>query len=402
MQDATPNPPRAILKPRKARPFYGRHPWVLDTAIDRIEPAAVDGDAVDLVSDKGKFVARGLYNGRSRIRIRLYTWQKTEPLDAAFWRRRLEAAASLRKDLGYDDPQGAARLVFSEGDGLSGLVVDRYGEHLAVQVTALAVAMRLAEIVPILVDLVHPRGVVIRTERGMTQAEGLELRDGPYWGEMPQGPVFIHEHGLRYGVDLAVGHKTGFYLDQRENRRAAAALMRGRRVLDMFCYTGGFGIAASALGDACEVLGVDSSEKAVTMARANADLNGRSNCRFQTGDCFEVMESLVAAGQRFGAVILDPPKFARSRSALNEALRAYHWLNRLAVQLLEPGGILVTCSCSGHVTREDFFDMLLGVAQQTGRDIQILDQRGASPDHPVAVTCPEGEYLKCFVCRIGD
>lgn len=391
---------RAVLKPRKARPFYGRHPWVLDSAIERIEGIAADGDVVELVSDKGKFIARGLYNSRSRIRVRLYTWQKTEPLDAAFWRRRLEAAVGLRKDLGYDDPQGAARLVFSEGDGLSGLVVDRYGQYLAIQVTALGIAMRLAEIVPILVDLVHPRGIVIRTERGMTQAEGLDLRDGPYWGDTPEGPAFIHEHGLRYGVDLAEGHKTGFYLDQRENRRAAAALTRARRVLDMFCYSGGFGIAASALGEAREVLGVDSSEKAVAMARANAELNGRANCRFQTGDCFEVMESLVADGERFGAVILDPPKFARSRSALQEALRAYHWLNRLAVQLLEPGGILVTCSCSGHVRREDFFDMLLGVAQQTGRDIQVLDQRGASPDHPTAVTCPESEYLKCFLCRV--
>jgi len=400
MENATPTFIRAVLKPRKARPFYGRHPWVLDTAIDRVEGVPADGDAVDLVSDKGKFIARGLYNSRSRIRMRLYTWQQSEPLDAAFWRRRLEAAIDLRKHLGYDDPQGAARLVFSEGDGQSGLVIDRYGDYLAVQVTALGMAVRLAQIVPILVDLVHPRGIVIRTERGMTQAEGIELRDGPYWGEMPQGPVFIEEHGLRYGVDLAEGHKTGFYLDQRENRREAARYLRGRRVLDLFCYTGGFSVAASALGDAREVLGVDTSEKAVAMARANAELNGRTNCRFQTGDCFEAMESLGKAGERFGAVILDPPKFARSRSALNEALRAYHWLNRLAVQLLEPGGILVTCSCSGHVTREDFFDMLLGVAQQTGRDIQILQQRGASPDHPIAVTCPEGEYLKCFVCRV--
>ena len=242
--------PRAVLKPRKARPFYGRHPWVLESAIDRIEPAPADGDAVDLVSDKGKFVARGLYNSRSRIRIRLYTWRKTEPLDTAFWRRRLEAAVGLRKDLGYDDPAGAARLVFSEGDGLSGLVVDRYGPYLAVQVTALALATRLEQIVPSLIDLVQPRGIMIRTERGMTQAEGLELRDGPYWGEMPEGPVFIEEHGLRFGVDLAEGHKTGAYLDQRENRRAAAGLMRGRRVLDMFCYTGQFSIAASALGGA--------------------------------------------------------------------------------------------------------------------------------------------------------
>ena len=389
-----------VLKPRKSRPFYNRHPWVLDTAIDRVEGSPADGDVVDLLSDKGKFIARGIFNSRSRIRVRLYIWRKSELLDGDFWRRRLEAALRLRADLGYNDAQGAARLVYSEGDGLSGLVVDRYAEHLAIQVTALAIAARLDVIAPILVELVHPRGIVIRTERGMTQAEGIELRDGPYWGEPPDGPVFIRDHGLRYGIDLAEGQKTGFYLDQRENRKAAAAYLRGRRVLDMFCYSGGFSIAASALGGAREVLGFDSSAKAVTLARANAELNGLASARFDTGDAFEVLESMVAAGERFGGVILDPPKFARSRTAVNEALRAYHWLNRLAVQVLEPGGFLVTCSCSGHVAREDFLDMLLGVAQQTGRDVQVLEQRGAAPDHPVSATCRESEYLKCFVCRV--
>ncbi len=391
--------PQAILKPRKSRPFYNRHPWVLDSAVERIEGSPADGDMIDLLSEKGKFIARGVYNSRSRIRARLYTWHEAESLDREFWLRRLQTALQLRSDLGYDDREGAARLVFSEGDGLSGLVVDRYGDYLAIQVTALAIALRLDVIVPLLVELLHPRAVVLRTERGMTQAEGIELRDGPYWGDPPDGPVFIRDAGLRYGVDLAEGHKTGFYLDQKENRRAAAGYFRGRRVLDMFCYSGGFSMAASAQG-AGEVLGFDSSVKAVALARANADLNELTNLRFDTGDAFKVLESLVKSGERFGGVVLDPPKFARSRTALGEAMRAYHWLNRLAVQSLEPGGFLVTCSCSGHVIREDFRDMLLGVAQQTGRDIQILEQRGASPDHPVSATCIESEYLKCFICRV--
>lgn len=390
---------QAVLKPRKSRPFYNRHPWVLDSAVDRIEGNPGDGDVVDLLSEKGKFIARGVYNSHSRIRVRLYTWQETESLDRDFWRRRLETAIRLRADLGYNDPEGAARLVFSEGDGLSGLVVDRYANYLAVQVTALAIANRLDVIVPLLVELLQPRAIVLRTERGVTQAEGIQLRDGPYWGDAPDGPVFIRDAGLRYGVDLAEGHKTGFYLDQKENRRAAAGYLRGRRVLDMFCYSGGFSMAASAHG-AREVLGFDSSSKAVALARANADLNELTNIRFDTGDAFEVLESLVKSEQRFGGVVLDPPKFARSRTALSEAMRAYHWLNRLAVQTLEPGGFLVTCSCSGHVIREDFRDMLLGVAQQTGRDIQILEQRGASVDHPVSATCVESEYLKCFICRV--
>ncbi len=390
-----------VLKPRKARPFYGRHPWVLDSAVDRVEGAPADGDVVDLLSDKEKFIARGVFNGRSRIRVRLYTWDAAQPLDEAFWRDRLEAALRLRSEIGYDDPEGAARLVFSEGDGLSGLIVDRYGQYLSIQVTALAMAVRLPQLTPLLVELARPRGIVLRSERGISRIEGLDLKDGPHWGTMPEGPILVRDHGLQYAVDLAEGQKTGLYLDQRENRRAAAECLHGRRVLDMFCYSGGFSLAAVALGGAREALGVDSSAKAVALAQENAARNGLGNVRFQTGDGFQTLEALRAAGERFDAVVLDPPKFARSRAAVDEALRAYHWLNRLGVELLTPGGILVTCSCSGHVTREDFQMMLLGVAQQTRRDIQVLQQRGASADHPVAVTCLEGEYLKCFICRVA-
>jgi 23S rRNA (cytosine1962-C5)-methyltransferase len=394
------NVAEVILKPRKARPFYGRHPWVLDSAVDRLEGAPADGDVVDLLSDKGKFIARGIFNGRSHIRVRLYTWDAAEALDETFWRARLESAVRFRQQLGYDDPQGAARLVFSEGDGLSGLIVDRYADYLALQVTALAMAVRLPEIVPALVELTHSQGIMIRTERGVSRAEGLELRDGPYWGKTPEAPLVIVENGLKYELDLAEGQKTGFYLDQRENRVAAARYLRDRRVLDMFCYSGGFAMAASAIGGARDVLGVDTSQRAVTLAWANAERNGLKNVRFQCGDGFQTLESLVAAGERFDAVVLDPPKFARSRRAVDEALRAYHWLNRLAVTLLEPGGILVTCSCSGHVDREDFLYMLVGVGQQTGRTIQVLEQRGASPDHPISAACLESEYLKCFICRV--
>jgi len=389
-----------VLKPRKARPFYGRHPWVLDSAIDDVEGTPADGEVVDLLSDKRKFVARGIYNGRSRIRVRLYTWNTSEQLDDAFWRQRIESAVRFRAELGLNDPQGAARLVFSEGDGLSGLVVDRYADYLCVQVTAAAMAARLEPILATLIELTQPRGVFLRTERGISKAEGLEIRDGLHWGQPPAEPVVIVENGLRFQLDLAEGQKTGFYLDQRENRQAAARYVRGRRVLDMFCYSGGFSLAAAA-GGAREVLGVDTSDKAVALARANAERNGLGNVQFMAGDCFKTMETLVASGERYGAVILDPPKFARSRRAVDEALRAYHWLNRLGLDLLEPGAILVTCSCSGHVSREDFLNMLFGVAQQTRRDIQVLEQRGASPDHPVAVTCLEGQYLKCFVCRVG-
>jgi 23S rRNA (cytosine1962-C5)-methyltransferase len=388
------------LKPRKVRPFFGRHPWVLDSAIARVDGQPADGDVVDLISDKGRFVARGLFNAKSRIRVRLYSWSAAEPLDDAFWRRRLEAAVALRRELSYTDPNGAARVVFSEADGLSGLIVDRYGEYLAVQTTALAMAQRLASLTPMLVELLHPRGIVLRNEKGLAQVEGIHIAEGLHWGQMPDGPVFIEEHGLRYGVDLREGQKTGFYLDQRENRRTAAEYCRGRRVLDLFCYSGGFGLTAIKLGGAREVFAVDGSQKALALARANAELNGVSNIHFQQGDGFETLDALRAAGERFGMIVLDPPKFARSRAALDDALMAYHRLNRSAAELLEPGGILVTCSCSGHVTREDFLHMLAGAAQRSGRDIQVLEQRGAAPDHPVSASCLESEYLKCFICRV--
>ncbi len=391
---------RVVLRAGKAKPFVGRHPWVLASAIERVEGNPADGDVVDLVSGTGHFVARGIWNSQSRIRVRLYTWRSEQALDDAFWHGRLEEAVQLRSLLGYDVPSGATRLVYSEGDGLSGLIVDRYGPYLVVQVTAAAMAARLPIVVDWLVQRVQPKGILLRTEPATLRAEGLTLEDKPLWGEPPKQAAEIYEHGVRYLVDLAEGQKTGFYLDQRENRQAVVRYVRGRRVLDMFCYTGGFALAAAHAG-AETVLGIDTSPKAVLLAQTNAQRNGFSNVRFEVGDCFQVMERLTAANERFGCVILDPPRFARTWRSVGRALHAYHWLNRLGVDLVEPGGILVTCSCSGLVRREDFLDMLLGVAQKSGRPIQILEHRGAAPDHPVAITCRETDYLKCLLCRVG-
>lgn len=392
---------QVILKPRKARPFFGRHPWVLDSAVDRVEGQPADGDVVDLMSDKGKFVARGVYNAHSRIRVRLYTWSAGDLLDDDFWQRRIKAAIALRDKLGYNGSEQAVRLVYSEADGLSGLIVDRYADYLVVQVTALAIEKRLDQLLPLLATIAQPRGIIVRTDHAMAKLEGLDERQHGGWGEAPTGPVFIQEHGLKYGVELGAGQKTGFYIDQRENRKAAAGYLRGCRVLDLFCYSGGFSLTASALGGASEVLGIDSSQSAVALARANAELNSISNVHFEVGDAFDALDSLVHERRRFDAIVLDPPKFTRTRRSVDEALRAYHRINRLAVDLLDPGGILVTCSCSGSVTREDLLYVLAGVAQQTGRDVQILQQRGAAQDHPIRATCLESEYLKCCICRVN-
>ena len=390
------------LKPKRARPFFGRHPWVLESAVLRVEGAPVGGDVVDVTTHDGHFIARGLWNVASKLRIRLYAFDATTKLDATLWRSRLESAIALRRSLGLDDRREAARLINSEGDALSGLIVDRYADYLSVQVTALAMSLRLDEICNALETLIQPKGIVLRgAERGLSKLEGLHLSDRLLRGSAPAGPIFVMEHGLKFGVDLTEGQKTGFYLDQRDNRQAAARMARGRRVLDMFCYSGGFSVACAVQGGARSVLAVDSSEKATVLAKANADLNGAANVTVETADAFEKLAALESAGEKFGMVILDPPKFARSRTATLDALRAYHRINRLAVDLLEPGGVLISSSCSGAVSREDFIMMLSGVAQRSGRSIQILECRGAAPDHPVSVSCLEGEYLKCVIARIA-
>jgi len=391
---------QVVLKPRKAAPFWGRHPWVLDTAIARADNSAVDGEPVDLMTETGRWIARGIYNSRSRIRVRLYSWDPEEALDDVLWRSRIEGAVALRRSIGYDDPQGATRLIYSEADLLSGLIVDRYAGHLVVQPTALAMAMRLDAIIPLLVDVIHPESVSVKADASIARTEGIEVPHGLRWGQPPAESVTIVEHGLKYLLAWGEGQKTGFYLDQRENRRTAARYLAGRRVLDVCCYSGGFSLAAAALGGAQDVLGIDASQRAVDQAAANAELNGITTARFQVGDCFETLEQLRDSGERYGGVILDPPRFARKRSGIDEALRAYHRLNRQAIEVLEPDGILVTCSCSGNVTRDDFFSMLFGVGQKVRREIQVLEERGAAPDHPVSVTCPENEYLKCFICRV--
>ncbi len=391
---------QAVLKSHKAGPFLGRHPWVFDTAVQRLEGECQDGDVVDLVTDKGRFIARGIINRASRLRIRLYTWDPQQSLDETFWDASIGRALGFRSRLGLDEPNAAVRLIFSEADGLSGLVVDRYADHLVVQVNALAIAHRLDQIVSLLEARLQPKSVIVKSEGGISKIEGITVDHGVIRGDVPEGPVFIQEHGLRYGIDLLTGQKTGFYVDQRDNRRVAASYMRDRRVLDLFCYSGAFSLCASRLGAARDVLGIDTSERAVAMASANAELNGVSNVRFEAEDCFAALDRLSASAERFGAVVLDPPKFTRTRRSVNDALRAYHRINRLAVELLEPDGILVTCSCSGAVLREDFLRMLSGVAQKSGRSIQILEQRGAAPDHPVSPACPESEYLKCFICRV--
>lgn len=391
----------ATLKPRHALPFFKHHPWVFAGAIRDVQGNPQPGDDVELRSHEGEFIAHGLFNPHSQIRVRLYSWDEAAQLDRDFWKTRLQSALQLRESLFRSDEVTAYRLINSEADGLSGLTVDRYDRWLSVQFTSFALASRRDLLLELLREVVQPTGIVLRTEKGMQSAEGLEISDGLLWGELPPRPLIFREHDLQWEADLTEGQKTGSYLDQRDNHRALQRYAAGHRVLDVFCYAGGFGIAALAAG-AKEVLAIDSSEGALQIAQRNAERNGVADrWRAEKSDAFKALERLRDAGEVFDTVVLDPPKLTRSRAALRQALRAYHSLNQLAVSVLRPGGLLVTCSCSGLVTQEDFEQTLSDVAIQSGRDIRILERRGAAPDHPTSPFCPENDYLKCNFCHVA-
>lgn len=392
--------PRVILKPKRALPFFARHPWVFAGAIDRVEGEPADGDEVDLVSSGSNFIARGLFNSQSKIHVRLYSWEPGVALDDAFFRERIARAIELRHHvLNLAGPDRGYRVVFSESDLLSGMVVDRYGDWLAVQFTALGLAKRRETIAAALQDLLQPRGIYLRTEKGIGKLEGVELHDGPLLGEPPPADLTIEENGLRFLVNLAEGQKTGYYLDQRDNRAAVARLCPGKRVLDAFCYTGGFGLYAAKAG-AREVLGIDASEPALELARRNAVANGLANIQFENADVFRKLADLVAAGRKFDVLILDPPKFARNRAAIPEAMKGYRRLHQLAMKLLDRDGVLVSCCCTGLIKANDLEDLIAQVSVEARRDLQILERRGPAPDHPVAISCRESGYLKCIISRV--
>jgi 23S rRNA (cytosine1962-C5)-methyltransferase len=390
-----------IVKPRRARPFFARHPWVFVTSIERVEGDPAPASEVDVLSHEGRFIARGIFNPNSAIRVRLYRWDGG-PLDDAFWQSALASAVRMRRDVLRSVPASSGcRLVFSESDGLSGLTVDRYDRWLAAQFTSLALFERREAIVRVLQELTGVEGVLCRTERVSADQEGIPNGFEAVVGTLPVEPIEVVEHGLTYWVDMRAGQKTGFFLDQRDNRLAAAAYCQGRSVLDLYCYTGGFALNAVKNGGARSAVGVDSSAVAVEVARHHAEINGVTAARFEAGDALAAVDQFRAAGERFGVVVCDPPKFVRSPRNLEDGVKAYLRLNRAAVDVLEPDGVLVTCSCSALVERGLFADILGQVSELSGRPIQILEQRGQAPDHPVSASCLETDYLKCFICRVA-
>ncbi len=387
-----------LLKRSRAKPVQQHHPWVFSGAIERIEGEAADGDIVEVRDTGHNWLARGYLNRRSQIVVRLLTWQQAEPVDTAFWRRRLQRAVAARASLADDPATTAYRLVHAESDYLPGLIVDRYGDWLVTQFLTLGVERRKDELVGLLVELVNGvRGVYERSDVDVRRKEGLAHRTGLLWGEEPPDMVEVLENGRRFLVDVHRGHKTGFYLDQRENRARLPHFCAGAKVLDAFAYSGGFSLYAAA-GGAARVTLVDSSARALDVARRNLALNDwPGQAEYVEGDVFSVLRGYRAQGRRFDVITLDPPKLAHGGREVKRAARAYKDANLLAFQLLQPGGVLFTFSCSGAISPDLFQKIVFGAALDAGRAAQIVGYLAQGADHPVALTFPEGAYLKGLI-----
>jgi 23S rRNA (cytosine1962-C5)-methyltransferase len=393
---------KLILKQTKKQGFNGYHPWILAHSLHQPASQPEPGEIVELVREDGKFIGSGFYNQNSRIRVRLLTWKSEERINEDFFRQRIDRAISLRTQFAASGNHQSMRLVFSEADELSGLIVDKFGEHLVMQVNSIGILRFVDVIAQRLFEIYRPLSIVQMIDEKSAKSEGMEPGVTALIGSLPEEAIELDENGLVWKVDLSRGQKTGYYLDQRENRLAAARWTpRNARVLDVCTYLGGFALTIAKHAQTASITAVDSSERALQAALANAERNGlRDRVEFVQADFLDYLSNELDLGARFDMIVLDPPRLATSRDNMRRAMAAYHRLNYLAIRMLEPGGVLVTCSCSGRVTREDFRDMLRGVADRAGREVQILEERGAPADHPVSLNCPESDYLKCVITRV--
>ncbi|MFK8114882.1 MAG: class I SAM-dependent rRNA methyltransferase [Rubripirellula sp.] len=387
------------LKPSRQFPFLARHPWVHAHALAEDGQDLDRGQVVDLVDHDGNWIARGMVNPASRLRVRLYGYDASVQIGPDLWRQRIDAAMARRRLTDEFQPDAAERLIFSESDLLSGLIVDRYADCLGIQFTSGALLRWKDTILEHLQTRLQPRAMMVRVDAKTAKHEGLEDENQWHGPELSE-PVLYQQNGLQLAVDLSGGQKTGGYLDQRLNQQVAARYLVGKRVLDVCCYAGGFGLVAAKMG-AQSVVGLDSSEPALAAGREAAARNGIESMEFRKGDCFDELKEMAGRGEQFDAVVLDPPRFAGSRHQIDSAMRAYGRLNASAIDLLPAGGVLVTCSCSGRVSRSDFLNMLLDVGRRRRRDLVMLENRGPAPDHPVAISCPETDYLKCVIAQVG-
>lgn len=388
------------LKPGKEKSLLRRHPWIFPTAIDHVdgkpEEKAKSGATALVRSSSGQFLARAAFSPKSQIRARVWSFDENEPIDHALIKRRIRNALAWR--LATVKDTDAIRLIFGEADGFPGLVVDWYAGrqgHLVCQFQAAGVEAWKAPIVQALIAETGCPNVYERSDASVREREGLPLVTGTLAGNEPQDETLVTENGVRYAIDIKQGHKTGFYVDQRDNRRLVMEHAAGRDVLNCFCYTGGFSLAALK-GGANSVISIDSSGEALAVGQRNMGLNGFDPAKAQwwDADVFKTLRALREQGKTFDLIVLDPPKFASSPDHVDRAARAYKDINLLGLQLLREGGLLFTYSCSGAISADLFQKIVAGAANDAKVDARILKRLSAGVDHPMTTSFPEGEYLK--------
>ncbi len=389
---------KLILKPGREKSLKRRHPWIFSGGIARVEGNPQPGDSVIVCSADGAALAVAAYSPQSQIRARVWDWT-VHDIDAAFIAQRITRAADSRSDLPASVTDGV-RLVHGESDGLPGIVADRYGDTVVLQLLSTGAERWRDALADALAALPGVARVIERSDADVRALEGLESRSGRLRGMAASGPLIVSEHGLKFSVDAEQGHKTGFYLDQRDNRLALRNLARGKTVLDCFCYSGGFALNAMA-GGATAVMAVDSSGPALQAAQANATLNRLDGIEWLEADVFKTLRAFRDAGRTFDLIVLDPPKLAPTAAHAEKAARAYKDINLLGFKLLNPGGRLMTYSCSGGISPDLFQKIVAGAALDAGVDARIERWLHGAEDHPVALNFPEGEYLKGLLLRVG-
>lgn len=392
---------KAIIKTGREKSILKKHPWVYSGAIQEVEGHPEGGEIVDLVDRNGEFLARGAYSPQSKIRVRIWTWNPEQAIDHHFIHEVLETSIVNRKNLPTLSCTNAYRLVNAESDRFPGLIVDQYDNILVMQCLSYGVEVWRDVIADSLITLTNSTGIYERSDADVRVLEGLQKRNEVIRGVVPDSEIIIEENSLKYLVDVKAGQKTGFFLDQRQNRQVIRQLVKDKDVLDCFCYTGGFSISALA-GGARSVVGVDASNDALAIAKKNVDLNHFDQKRVDwiQDDVFVFLRGMRDRNRKFDLIILDPPKFASSVSQVEKAARGYKDINLLAMKLLKPGGYLITFSCSGSVTQDLFRKIVAGAASDAGVDAQIIAQLHQAEDHPILLSFPEGEYLKGLIVKV--
>lgn len=384
-----------LRKTRETR-VRGGHPWIYASEIENVEGAFENGDIVDVKDFRGKFIGRGFYNPQSQISLRILT-RNDEPCDRAFFAKRVSDAWEYRKLL--CDPN-SCRLIYSESDFLPGLVVDKFGDVLVLQSLSLGIDRVKDMICDLLMEIVKPAGIYERSDVPVRRLEGMEMTTGLLRGEVPD-IVEMKENGIRFGVDVKNGQKTGFFLDQKQNRAALAPICKDAKVLDCFCHNGSFSLHAATFG-AKSVLGIDISEEALVVARENAARNGLTNVTFEAANCFDLLREQTEAGEKYDVVILDPPAFTKNKAAVQSAIRGYKEINLRGLKLVRDGGFLVTCSCSQHILPEMFQDIINQAARDAKKRVRLVEYRTQATDHPILPQSIETKYLKCMILQVME